>query len=64
LDFYSDRTIVPASLTQLQHSWLSDGQPYFLLDEPALTALKNLKLESVKLVGHASGWSLITKNTK
>jgi hypothetical protein len=64
LDFYSERTIVPASLTQLQHSWLSDGQPYFLLDEPALTALKNLKLESVKLVGHASGWSLITKNTK
>ncbi|WP_017314285.1 ArnT family glycosyltransferase [Mastigocladopsis repens] len=61
LDFYSDRTIVPASFTQLQSYWQSEGQPYFLLNEPAL---KNLKLESLKLIDHALDWSLITKDTK
>ncbi|MBP5976094.1 glycosyltransferase family 39 protein [Brasilonema sp. CT11] len=61
LDFYSDRTILPASSIQLKDYWQSDKQPYFLLDK---TALNNLKLESIKVVKHDSGWSLVTKNTK
>lgn len=61
LDFYSDRTILPASSDELQNYWQSDKQPYFLLDE---STLQNLKLESIKVVKNVSGWSLVTKNTK
>jgi 4-amino-4-deoxy-L-arabinose transferase-like glycosyltransferase len=61
LDFYSERTIVPASVTELEYYWQTEQQPYFLLDAPAL---KNLELESVKLMGRTTGWSLITKDTK
>ncbi|MGH7999099.1 MAG: phospholipid carrier-dependent glycosyltransferase, partial [Brasilonema sp.] len=63
LDFYSDRMIIPASSTQLKSYWQSNGQPYLLLDE---TTRQNLKLESEKLVKHehASGLSLVTKDTK
>ncbi|KAF3883964.1 MULTISPECIES: ArnT family glycosyltransferase [Nostocales] len=59
LDFYSDRTIVPASVAQLDSYWRNDKQPYFLLDE---TARKNLHLDSVKQIGQTSDWVLITKN--
>jgi 4-amino-4-deoxy-L-arabinose transferase-like glycosyltransferase len=61
LDFYSERTILPASSDDLQNYWQSDKQPYFLLDE---STLQDLKLESIKVVKNASGWSLVTKNTK
>ncbi|NMG06171.1 glycosyltransferase family 39 protein [Brasilonema sp. UFV-L1] len=57
LDFYSDRTIISASSDKLKSYWQSHEQPYLLLNE---TALKDLKLESMKL-GSASGWSLVTK---
>ncbi|MBH8572148.1 glycosyltransferase family 39 protein [Nostocaceae cyanobacterium CENA369] len=60
LDFYSDRTIIPASIGELQYYWHYNGQPYFLLNA---SAFNNLKLESVKLVGQADGWKLITKDT-
>ncbi|MBW4632707.1 MAG: glycosyltransferase family 39 protein [Iphinoe sp. HA4291-MV1] len=61
LNFYSDRTILPASFPQLKHYWQSDRQPYLLLQG---TALKTLELESVKLVNRTSDWFLVTKNTK
>ncbi|QSJ19019.1 glycosyltransferase family 39 protein [Nostoc sp. UHCC 0702] len=58
LDFYSDRTIIPASIGELQYYWHYNGQPYFLLNA---SAFNDLKLESMKLVGEAQGWKLITK---
>ena len=60
LDFYSDRTIIPASIGELQYYWHYNGQPYFLLNT---SAFNDLQLESMKLVGEAEGWKLITKET-
>jgi 4-amino-4-deoxy-L-arabinose transferase-like glycosyltransferase len=60
LDFYSDRTIIPASLGELQYYWHYNGQPYFLL---SASAYNNLHLDSVKLINQAEGWKLITKDT-
>ncbi|WP_193197076.1 ArnT family glycosyltransferase [Nostoc sp. MG11] len=60
LDFYSDRTIIPASPGELKYYWHYSGQPYFLLN--ASTA-NNLQLESMKLIDQAEGWKLVTKDT-
>ncbi|MBD2339423.1 glycosyltransferase family 39 protein [Calothrix sp. FACHB-156] len=60
LDFYSDRTIIPASLGELQYYWRYNGQPYFLLNA---SAYKSLHLDSIKLIDEAQGWKLITKDT-
>ncbi|BAY22233.1 glycosyl transferase family protein [Calothrix sp. NIES-2100] len=58
LDFYSDRTIIPASLGELQYYWHYNGQPYFLVNA---SAENSLYLDSVKVIGEAEGWKLITK---
>lgn len=58
LDFYSDRQIIPAASTELQHHWQQNPQTYVLVDE---STLGNLTLESVKRLGTAEGWTLITK---
>jgi 4-amino-4-deoxy-L-arabinose transferase-like glycosyltransferase len=60
LDFYSDRTIIPASLGELQYYWHYSSQPYFLLNA---SAFNNLQLDSMKLVDEAEGWRLITRDT-
>ncbi|MBD2246334.1 glycosyltransferase family 39 protein [Nostoc sp. FACHB-888] len=60
LDYYSDRTIIPASVGELQYYWRYNGQPYFLLHA---SAFNNLELESMKLVDQAEGWKLVTKET-
>ncbi|MBD2691563.1 ArnT family glycosyltransferase [Anabaena catenula] len=60
LDFYSDRTITPASHGELQYYWQFNAQPYFLLNA---SALSNLNLKSIKVVDQAEGWQLITKDT-
>ncbi|MBW4613555.1 MAG: glycosyltransferase family 39 protein [Desmonostoc vinosum HA7617-LM4] len=60
LDFYSDRTIIPASTGELQYYWHYSGQPYFLLNA---SDFHSLQLESMKLVDQAEGWKLITKDT-
>lgn len=62
LDFYSDRTIIPATVGELQYYWYYNGQdqPYFLLNA---SALHNLQLESMKVIDQAEGWKLITKET-
>ena len=57
LNFYSDRQIIPAATSELQHHW-RQNQPYFLVDKSNLI---NLKLESVKQLGTKAGWTLITK---
>ncbi|GAB1542677.1 hypothetical protein NUACC21_53510 [Scytonema sp. NUACC21] len=61
LDFYSERTILPASVLQLNNYWQDEKRPYLLLDE---TARKNLHLNSVKQIDQTTDWVLITKNTK
>jgi 4-amino-4-deoxy-L-arabinose transferase-like glycosyltransferase len=58
LNFYSDRQIIPASNSQLKQHWEQDQQPYLLLDT---NTAKQLNLTSVKEVGTAPGWVLITK---
>ncbi|OUL19038.1 phospholipid carrier-dependent glycosyltransferase [Nostoc sp. RF31YmG] len=59
LDFYSDRTIIPASFGELQYYWHYNGQPYFLVNA---SAYNNLHLDSIKLIDQAEGWKLITKD--
>ncbi|MGH1396371.1 MAG: ArnT family glycosyltransferase [Trichormus sp.] len=61
LNFYSDRTIIPVSNYQLQHHWHYHQQPYLLLNT---STIKSLRLDSVKTLGEAEGWKLITKDTK
>ncbi|MCC5638855.1 glycosyltransferase family 39 protein [Nostoc sp. CHAB 5844] len=60
LDFYSDRTIIPATVGELQYYWHYSSKPYFLLNADAL---HNLQLESMKVIDQAEGWKLITKET-
>ncbi|MBD2446036.1 glycosyltransferase family 39 protein [Nostoc sp. FACHB-152] len=62
LDFYSDRTIIPATLGELQYYWYYNGKelPYFLLNSDAL---QNLQLDSIKVIDQAEGWKLITRET-
>ncbi|MEH2313193.1 MAG: glycosyltransferase family 39 protein [Nostoc sp.] len=59
LDYYSDRTIIPASVGELEYYWHYNGQPYFLLHA---SAFNNLELESMKLIDQAEGWRLVTKD--
>lgn len=58
LNFYSDRIVIPASSDELQKYWQSQEQPYFLLDGDTL---KNLHLDSAKIINQASGLTLVTK---
>ncbi|QKQ76499.1 glycosyltransferase family 39 protein [Nostoc sp. TCL240-02] len=60
LDYYSDRTIIPASVGELEYYWHYNGQPYFLLHT---SAFNNLQLDSMKLIDQAEGWKLVTKDT-
>ncbi|MBW4555505.1 MAG: glycosyltransferase family 39 protein [Trichormus sp. ATA11-4-KO1] len=60
LDFYSDRTIIPATVGELQYYWHYTAQPYFLLN---VSDIKKLQLESMKLIDQAQDWTLITKDT-
>ncbi|MBD2356838.1 glycosyltransferase family 39 protein [Tolypothrix sp. FACHB-123] len=61
LDFYSDRKITPATLGELEYYWHYKGQSYFLINE---SAYKSLRLNSVKIIGQAEGWKLITRDSK
>ncbi|MEH2198720.1 ArnT family glycosyltransferase [Nostoc sp.] len=58
LDYYSARTIIPASVGELEYYWHYNGQPYFLLQA---SAFNNLQLDSMKLIDQAEGWKLVTK---
>jgi len=61
LNFYSDRQIIPAITNELQYHWQQNPQPYLLVDQ---STLANLTLESVKRIGTAEGWTLITKGSR
>lgn len=60
LDFYSDRTIIPASLSELQYYWRYSPKPYFLLH---VSVSHNLQLDSMKIIDKADDWQLVTKDT-
>ncbi|WP_414564941.1 MULTISPECIES: ArnT family glycosyltransferase [unclassified Anabaena] len=60
LDFYSDRTIIPASVGELQYYWHYIPQPYFLLQA---SDIEELQLESMTLINQAEDWILVTKET-
>ncbi|MBD2304890.1 glycosyltransferase family 39 protein [Chroococcidiopsis sp. FACHB-1243] len=57
LDFYSDRRVISSSFSQLQQRW-QQPQPFLLLDR---STLNRLQLPSVKSLGQASGWTLVTR---
>jgi 4-amino-4-deoxy-L-arabinose transferase-like glycosyltransferase len=58
LDFYSDRTIIPASIGELQYYWQYNSQPYFLINT---STLGNLQFKSIKVIDQVKDWQLITK---
>jgi 4-amino-4-deoxy-L-arabinose transferase-like glycosyltransferase len=60
LNFYSDRTIISASIRELEYYWQYNQQAYFLLDE---SAFGTLHLDSIRLIDQAEGWKLVTKDT-
>jgi 4-amino-4-deoxy-L-arabinose transferase-like glycosyltransferase len=61
LNFYSDRTIIPASPGDLQYHWQYDQHPYLLVNA---STLENVQFPSIKVMGKSSGWQLITKDTQ
>ncbi|HEY9891186.1 MAG TPA: glycosyltransferase family 39 protein [Candidatus Sericytochromatia bacterium] len=60
LNFYSDRQIIPASISQLKQLWEKEQSVYFLLDKETY---QPLSLPSKRLVDQLPGWVLIAKDT-
>ena len=60
LNFYSDRQVIPASNLELKQHWEQDKHPHLLINT---NTLNQLKLESARQAGRASGWVLVTKDT-
>lgn len=58
LIFYSDRPVIPQPLATLESLWQQNSQVYLLLDE---AALQNLRLDNVRSLGRAEGWTLVTR---
>ncbi|WP_066375421.1 MULTISPECIES: glycosyltransferase family 39 protein [unclassified Anabaena] len=59
LEFYSDRTIIPASIQELQSYWQQNPQPHLLIKG---SDLQNLQLDAMKIVDKTEGWNLVTKD--
>jgi hypothetical protein len=59
LDFYSDRSVIPADTATLQKLWSS--QPYLLVDRSTLAALQ---LPNSVSLGSAEGFTLIAPKNK
>jgi len=57
LNFFSDRQVIPAATSELQHHWQQNPQPISCL----INLPENLTLDLVQRVGQAEGWTLITK---
>ncbi|NJL22483.1 MAG: hypothetical protein HC895_19385 [Leptolyngbyaceae cyanobacterium SM1_3_5] len=58
LNFYSDRSIEPASAQKIRRWWQRPKQPYLLLDSETL---KSLNLDRAQKIGSTEGWTLITR---
>ena len=70
LDFYSGRSVIPATLTQLQQHLLDDPTPFLLMDlENVNQLIKQLPRSKVKFLsqiriafqGRSTIWALITR---
>lgn len=59
LNFYSDRSVIPASPAALQQQWQM-AEPYLLVD---VDGLAGLQLSQVKTIGIAEKMALITRNS-
>lgn len=58
LNFYSDRPITRVGPAQIEQEWQNNPPPILLIEN---IHLKNLSLSSIKVLGQAEGWSLITR---
>ncbi len=66
LDFYSDRTVVPASLVELERHLLKDEQPFLLMDLDSVRQLPRSKVKflsqvRVQFQGRSQTWALLTR---
>lgn len=59
LNFYSDRSVIPASSVALQQQWQT-AEPYLLVN---LDGLPGLQLSQIKTIGVAEGMALITRSS-
>lgn len=57
LNFYSDRPIIRVGPDRIQQEWQNNPPPILLIEN---IYLKNMPLSSIKVLGQAEGWSLIT----
>ncbi|MEM6612058.1 MAG: glycosyltransferase family 39 protein [Cyanobacteria bacterium P01_C01_bin.72] len=60
LEFYSDRTILPRSKSELEEIWQETAPSYFLVDSQAVA---ELKLQSPKILGHSGSWQIVTQKS-
>jgi 4-amino-4-deoxy-L-arabinose transferase-like glycosyltransferase len=66
LDFYSDRQVIPASMTELEEHLLQDEQPFLLVDLDIVRQLPRSKVKflgqvRVQLQGRSQTWALLTR---
>lgn len=61
LNFYSDRSVLPASLPELRQHWQKDPRPYLLLKP---STLKSLSIKQGQILGMAEEWVLVTRNSR
>jgi 4-amino-4-deoxy-L-arabinose transferase-like glycosyltransferase len=58
LNFYSDRPIIRVGPDRIQQEWQNNPAPIVLIED---IYLKNISVPSIKVLGQAEGWSLITR---
>ena len=58
LNFYAQRSIVPASSQELIKRWREDNHPHLLLDEDFL---KKLPRKQVQVLGMTENWFLVSR---
>ncbi len=66
LDFYSDRTVIPASLSELERHLLQDDRPFLLVDLDNVQKLPRSKVKflgqvRVQFQGRSQTWALLTR---
>jgi len=60
LNFYSDRPIIRVGPDRIQQEWQNNPPPIVLIEN---IYLKNIPVPSIKVLGQAEGWSLITRQS-
>ncbi len=59
LNFYSDRRVIPVSVTTLKQYWLEEKESYFLI-KPDL--IDKLDLKPQRILGQTDRWQVITQD--